>query len=204
MVRAILEGRKTQTRRLNGLKDLPPGATFDCLFIDKGLLYARFRVPGLGLDQVPCDVRSPYGKKGDLLWCKETWRETGSVERSDGKIPTLMQVSGCHDCAVYRADREWDGPWRQSIYMPKWACRIWLEITDVRVERVQDITPLDVWHEGVWRAKTLSYEKTIPELRKQCKDIYFKSLWNSINLKRGFGWDSNPWVWVIKFKRIER
>ena len=90
----------------------------------------------------------------------------------------------------YRADEEMKGPWRPSIFMPRWASRILLEITGVRVERVQDIALNDAKAEGVDM-----YSAQFP--------VEFKGLWDSLNAKRGYGWDVNPWVWVVEFKRVE-
>jgi len=84
-------------------------------------------------------------------------------------------------------------PWKPSIFMPKWATRIWLEVTGVRAERVQDITATGIMEEGVkgWKA---------PMLLARSR---FQALWDSINAKRGFGWDTNSWVWVYEFELLE-
>jgi len=94
-----------------------------------------------------------------------------------------------------------DAKWRPSIHMPRWASRITLEVTAVRVERVQNITPEDCQAEGV------RCEQHYEGIGNPCDEVRllhaFQDLWNSINAKRGFGWDANPWVWVVGFKRLE-
>ena len=162
MVRAILDGKKTQTRRvakgvaLEWLDD----AGFDPEFVAK--------------DNDLC----PYGKVGDRLWVRETW----------GMLPHPKQASQI----IYKADNEIDlDKWKPSIHMPRWVSRIVLEITDIRIERVQDITASDIKMEGVDVFGDDLVKKTL-----------FSDLWNKINAKRGFGWDKNPWVWVVTFKRV--
>lgn len=125
----------------------------------------------------------PYGQPGDRLWVRETWTR----HPDDGGI-------------LYRAtDPGWDDndyglKWRPSIFMPRWASRLTLEITSVRVERVQEITEAGAIAEGVdWAACHHSYAQTIGA---------FASLWDSINAKRGYGWAVNPYVWVIQYKRV--
>ncbi len=146
--------------------------------------------------------RCPYGQPGDRLWVRETW---GSPDADhplvdDGHNPEPG------DRVVYRANKsdnyQWSNcdtfVWRPSIFMPKWASRILLEVTDVRVERVQEITIDDIEAEGVYRI----------EDGQDCgRDTFlntgnFLDLWDSINAKRGFGWNTNPWVWVVEFKRV--
>jgi hypothetical protein len=93
-----------------------------------------------------------------------------------------------------------DGPWKPSIFMPRWASRITLEITNIRAERLQEITEEDARDEGViFVEEQLPGDDTWrPYARKE-----FESLWNSLNAKRGHGWQTNPWVWVVEFKRID-
>ena len=150
MVRAILDGRQTQTRRR--LKGKPP----------------KFAT-------------------GDTLWVRERWTLAADDARPDG-FP------------VYLADgtpKAPHGPWRSPIHMPRWASRITLEVTDVRVERVQDIGEEDAKAEGVdWEVWEHGGEPIPPT-------SLFHELWDSINAKRGYGWDANPWVWVVSFKRIQ-
>ena len=203
MVRAILAGIKTQTRRV--VKPQPPADTFQVTPYHHPDNHPRFFAwkDGFGgaemhpaWEPIPC----PYGQPGDRLWVRETF---GHFERNDNFTP------GCE--VFYRADGgclEIE-PWRPSIHMPRWASRITLEITGVRVERLQDISEADAMAEGIERAEDFfgrpcwrAYDE--PE----GSDVVFPddpigsyaSLWMSIN---GPGsWDANPWVWVLEFRRI--
>lgn len=182
MVCAILEGRKTQTRRV--IKPQP-------VLMDSGVWYPS-NIPGdiknkTGLHYanenhmrkgMPIDF-CPYGQPGDRLWV----RESLCVEKNSAK----SEFECGHFC--YRAD-ETDNLWGDgyktipSIHMPRWASRITLEIVNIRVEQVQSITTKDIVAEGIF-----------PDRHA------FENLWNSINATRGYGWDTNPWVFVIKFKK---
>jgi hypothetical protein len=88
--------------------------------------------------------------------------------------------------------------------MPREAARIFLRVKTVRVERLQDITPKDAWDEGCRIGNSFPWEEHIPELQQQCRDILFIQLWDSLNAKRGYGWDANPWVWVYEFEKISK
>lgn len=178
MVRAILAGRKTQTRRL--VKPQPEQGIWKC---GRSCL-------ALGNAPPPPDGYErwcPYGLPGDRLWVRECWRELGSGQGADGKIPTYPVPVG------YAADRGYSGPWRPSIHMPRWASRLTLEVVGVRVERLHDISEADAQAEGC--APMLTHAD--PSAREQ-----FESLWDSINGKRAT-WASNPWVWVVTFRRLE-
>lgn len=185
MVRAVLEGRKTQTRRLAN----PQPHTVD----SDGRWY---RMPSGGLS-LNCH-RSPFGLPGDQLWVRETWfREPHPSEF--GLTYNDMPHTWAFACAktgkyLYRADAgsevAIDGRrWRPSIHMPRTASRITLEVTDVRVERLQDISEADALAEGVE-----------PEAPDECV-IAFQRLWESINGPSS--WEANPFVWVVEFKRLE-
>jgi len=185
LVRAILEDRKTQTRRV--IKPQPE-------IVDKEPRY-RKNTWALWSDKIPkykggLIVSCPYGKPGDLLYVKETWRPIASSEQ-----------------LLYRADiynvMAWDefGKWHPSIHMPRWASRITLEITDVRVERVQEISEENAIAEGM-QGDIYGEDMGIsPRVDSHSVRINFMDLWDSINLKRGYGWDVNPWVWVLGFKK---
>ena len=127
----------------------------------------------------------PYGKPGDRLWVRETFGVCdfpgGSASFGKRKI-------------LYKADGEttYDiGKWKPSIFMPRMYSRITLEITSVRVERLQDISNKDIESEGACGMACVTHRLT------------FKQLWDSINSKRGYSWESNPWVWVVEFERIK-
>ena len=173
MVRAILDGRKTQTRRV--VKHIPDLGSPD-------MWCKKIEI----VNQICGDFKRycPYGQPGDRLWVRETW----------APWPELWTRSDIRDQSpLYRAERPFVGndvKWRPSNHMPRWASRINLEITDVRVERVQDITDEDALEEGV------DPDGYIPRTQ-------FEALWNSIYEKRGHGWDKNPWVWVIEFKVVK-
>lgn len=219
MVRAILEGRKTQTRRI---LDLPTGWDFKASEAGPCVLgritsphpkknrfgaFIRreiYRDSGkFEHDIVPC----PYGQPGDRLWVRETWFQKGQyvMPMWPEAEPEDATWSGKKE-AAYAADEpnlqatgvfgELNWRKRPSIHMPRWASRITLEITDVRVERLQEISAGDAKAEGV----------AAPDLNGWCDDdkwfSQFAWLWRSIN---GLdSWDANPWVWVIEFKRIEQ
>lgn len=172
MVQAILAGRKSQTRRVIKSKT----GTFDVCKTKEGNIVGIEATDDEGrlIDSVIC----PYGKVGDVLWVRETFRPKSH------SFPTGEHFE-------YRATAEVDGnptdePWKPCTFMPKDAARIWLKITGVRVERLQDISEEDAKAEGIFA-----------ESAKEC----FQTLWQSIN---GEGsWNDNPWVWVIEFERIE-
>lgn len=184
MVRAILDGRKTQTRRV--VKDPD---SFGCLTGD---------CPHETQSECDDDMRvlCPYGRVGDRLWVREAWQ---AWTEFNGFAPRDIPVgSGIN----YLADgNEWDARKRPPMFMPRWASRITLEVTDVRVERVQDISEDDAIEEGVqdWcvEADPRTGEPIQVRLRPSEE---FANLWDSINADRGFGWDVNPWVWVVEFK----
>lgn len=175
MVHAVLNGRKTQTRRV--VKPQPPSR----IYSDGNTRWSPSGVWG-GKDWF-----CPYGQPGDHLWVRETWGE--------------FFLDGAGECVVYRADGEIDmshmafGRWRPSIHMPRWASRITLEVTGIRAERVQDITIRDILAEGIDSSPSWDSDDVIA--------AKWIELWDGINAKRGYSWDSNPWVWVIEFKAME-
>lgn len=194
MVRAILEHRKTQTRRV--VKPRPHSATN--AMADGDWWPHRGRSYNLGhkSKSFAKDVGAlcPCGTPGDRLWVRETWACLDPERRT----PVLYRASES-------PLREY--VWRPSIHMPRWASRITLDVTDVRVERLQDITEEDAKAEGVeqtsdgwWR---LPDEARLPG-ENDCAShprAAFSALWESINGKGS--WAANPWVWVISFNRIE-
>lgn len=182
MVQAILAGRKTQTRR--ACKELIGQPECNVRFDPPSQQWQRYGAGGVWL-ALPC----PYGIPGDLLWVRETW-----AQWTDGE---------CAECCVYKADgkpaNENFGPWRSPIHMPRWASRLTLEVTDVRVERVQEISTADAIAEGMLDDGGGEYAidgMSVAQVR-------FMDLWDSLNVKRGFGWDVNPWVWVVTFRKVK-
>lgn len=232
MVRALLAGTKTQTRRVAKLL----GAEVIEERPD-GLDGAVFSQPWPWSPQHDGWVSCPYGRPGDRLWVKETWRV--GAWRDDGRValdyaasPELVRTpwltppaehfrklarQGLEDCdkAVRRGalavEEHLDGRftwphggspcrWRPSIHMPRWASRITLEVTAVRVERLQDISEADARAEGI--SCTNSHRWGLPEtgMEHNAPTHAFRTLWESIN--GADSWDVNPWVWVISFKRV--
>lgn len=189
MVRAILEGHKTQTRRVIRKKKAHGGV----------LPYYK---PTVDLTQfITIDDDCPYGQLGDLLWVREKFTlecpygHTDECDNPDHVIYWATESQVVRESITTR--------WRASIHMPRWASRITLEVNDIRAERVQDITEVDAIAEGIGK----NHPYAIPtEIAKHPHMTYltqqFAQLWNSINAKRGFGWEINPWVWVIGFKLI--
>ncbi|HDZ9441290.1 TPA: morphogenetic protein [Klebsiella quasipneumoniae subsp. similipneumoniae] len=169
MVRAILDGRKTQTRR---------PVKFPVLDKNLGCELAGNELAGeLSAGNY---LNSAFGKPGDRIWVRETWARYNIDQNS-------------HDIA-YRATTpaDWpeEGRWRPSIHMPRWASRILLEITGVRVERLRSMSQDDARAEGVIAASS-----------PMEAGLAFRELWDSIYGEES--WKANPWVWVIEFKRVE-
>ncbi|MEZ1662154.1 hypothetical protein [Pseudomonas aeruginosa] len=205
MVRAILEGRKTVTRRV-----VTPQPDFLGSMVDPN---TPFKTLDAGLH---ARITCPYGQPGDRLWVRETWTDVNMcgapalAYRADEDIRDLMEEPGFLDD---RGAFNYDDPrvkpypfacwyaeldqarWRPSIHMPRWASRILLELTAVRVERLQDISEEQARAEGY-------------PAERECETggsgldawLWFRSLWGEINGPEAF--TANPWVWVIEFKRV--
>ena len=182
MVQAILDGKKTQTRRVIKIDDTPENW--------------KISIAGTSIVRAePYDVKLPRYAAGDILWVRETWSIHECVKCQAG-IPALGGECKCE--YVYRTNYgATDFRWKPSIHMPKEAARIFLKVTDVRVERLQDITEEDAIAEGM--SKTLVDGVVFISAKGN-----FHVLWDSLNIKRGYGWDTNPWVWVIEFERINK
>ena len=172
MVRALLAGRKTQTRRV--LKK-QPGAGIRAFYRRPDGLFMPLLGPvGVGCgtgDPLPC----PLGKPGDLLWVRETTWRGGGYAATEGPATIGDQR-------------------RPSIHMFRRDSRLTLRITDVRLERVQEISEADAKAEGATFGAGSK-----EELAVGCR-IGFAALWDTINSGRGFGWNTNPWVWVVEFE----
>ena len=208
MVKAILAGNKTQTRRVvqpqpdADQKLIGPEMYTPALTDKDGELYPGPEVYGIYSDDGEFGVKCPYGKIGDILWVRETFCDF-------------------HGLIIYKADEKYNEivdndlwRWKPSIFMPHEAARIFLEVTDIRVERLQDISENDAKAEGIveftkdgvgfeygidgWN---WSYEDGWPSM---CTNrVYaYEELWDLINGKK-YPWSSNPWVWVISFNRVD-
>lgn len=225
MVRAILDGRKTQTRRV-----IVPQPYMvhnaPMLEVVAGDLY--WPMSGPGFDKM---VASHYGRTGDRLWVRETWRPWWDEDPPEGTgLYCVVQYKA--DNAIYKPGTNPAIPdipdevtghrfamacdmapvetWRPSIHMPRWASRLTLEVTDVRVQRVQEISEADAVAEGVrGLEKSLAsfddgtVDSGLEFALSSCPTMAFEYLWGSINGKRGYSWDANPWVWAITFKVLE-
>lgn len=184
MVQAILDGRKTMTRRV-----LKPQPELKGVFWHLG--GAAWSDNIKSFHPVPC--HSLYGgmryKPGDILWVRETWlsADDGFHFKADIKVPSESE----------RVRKAFGYKWRPSIFMPLEAARIFLRVTDVTVERLKDMYdhPNEALREGM-PPPVVSRDEFEPV-------SMFRELWDSIYTSRGYGWDTNPWVWVISFERID-
>ena len=182
MVQAILYERKTQTRRV--VKEQPNRVRYNNIVMSGKYGWE---------DEHGRRLLNLYGAPGDRLWVRESWQRCPHCGRLDYK--SSDERFQCRSC------NEELGKWKSPMFMFREYSRVTLEITDVRVERLQDISESDAIAEGapLWIPKS-------DYLKQYCDGSYrngFHELWNSINAKRGYPWSSNPFVWVIEFKRLE-
>lgn len=200
MVRALLDGTKTQTRRLVKPRDAEA--------LDAAFFYAD-RESFAQLNGDPSrflGIRCPYGAPGDRLWVRETWGLRAHFDFTDWHRDSVRGVTSLPPNLAldYRADwNEEHEPnfWRPSIHMPRWASRLTLEVTGVRVERLCDISEDDALAEGIRQLSSGSYGAggELASFSMTALDA-FRSLWESIN--GADSWADNPWVWVVSFKRV--
>lgn len=205
MVRAILDGCKTQTRRVCGDRiqyiDGPGGPPY------------TQKLGSHIFEGGPCAWHCPYGKPGDRLWVRETWRPVGPWEFEGGTI--VFQCDGARvnvtnakeqTPPVFVRSSDQKDKWRPSIHLPRWASRITLEVTGVRVQRLNETSEADAIAEGLHRDPKNPNLWTWGDYPSgSTNPVYaYELLWNQINESRGFGWSVNPWVWVIEFRRIEK
>ena len=198
LIPGLLDGSKTQTRRTRGLELInqnPDGwylspshkqgmvlggkATF---VFDSKAEYGELKMAHIGC---------PYGQVGDRLWVRETWAQ--DINIADGATGTIYYKAGYHPGGL---------KWRSPIHMPRWASRILLEITEVRVERLQEITNEDAIAEGIkppqYAFRMLSGGDI--DATESPKEL-FAELWESLNAKR-YPWSMNPWPWVLGLRRV--
>ena len=219
MVKAILDGRKTQTRRV--IKPQPPIVEHELFFPSIGIWLCK--AEGHEEKMLKC----PYGIPGDRLWVRETFTtfrkdteaESAAKLAAAKKIASIddlmrwaempsgggeVKVMYAADFRDYAKDPDADFHWKPSIHMPRWASRILLEIVSIRVERVQDISAEDCLNEGIeYEGSPQKYGTPYTGLEIHDIRCLFRQLWDSINAARGFGWDANPWVYRIEFRRAD-
>lgn len=247
MIRSILDGRKTQTRRVltvpwrGSSRALPYGPYW--VETDGRLLFCDECGAHHDAEE---EMVSPYGQPGDRLWVRETWRTSRSLDalspqRIEEQARKAGATHGPFAPALYVADGNSltadlpEGGWgktRVSIHMPRWASRLALEVTEVRVQRLQEISEEDAAAEGVQSVVYESWTAYDPETegypsfgaepdaemiaRRRLENVrhhepriistakeQFRLLWASINGERqGCAWGSNPWVWAVSFRRV--
>lgn len=202
MVRAILNDYKCQTRRV--IKPQPPHWRWNHYSWDERCINVASDD-----DKDGYYVICPYGKPGDRLWVRETWAHD-DVYCKDIRCGNIDHIWWKANEEQFGTANSFAGNarWHPSIHMPRWASRITLEIVKIRVEKLQDIAKdenvEDIFEEGLPKHAYYEFadnEPTDINVEEALED--FQDLWNSINAQRGYGWDHNPWVWVIEFKEVE-
>ena len=198
MVRAILNNRKTQTRRV--LKKQP----LDILpmKVPDAWVTLRTREPEPHGDLIRCR----FGISGDRLWVREKWAhdDPDCTDVKCGNIDHIWWYAS--ENKIVADSFAGKAHWRPSIHMPRWASRITLEIVKIRVERLHAITTEDILAEGIKQTKDefwLGPLAGVPDYPWGRAELAYAARWNELNDKRGHGWDDNPFVWVIEFKRVD-
>jgi hypothetical protein len=233
MVRAILDGRKTQTRRVMKVQPYPDSIVtvehYHPTVIDRhGDMQPGPEIFGAHWDDGEYGCRSPYGAPGDMLWVREAWRAWSQYDDwPPSRLPPGVDVQYIAD-----ASAPWSSRYRSPRYMPRWASRITLRITDIRVERLQDISEDNARTEGCearpfpgpwWQGyrdlgdgqlfHQQAVGETPPEWMIEPKKMP-ATPWLDRSARDGFrsiwmglygpdAWDENPWVWVIEFERVK-
>lgn len=203
MVKAILSGLKTQTRRI--VKPAPEAPFQPLVSFNHGRMEVAFGPANRDPSGVGPRWWRPPAQRGDTLWVRETWG-MNHYQFERGAIPAERPADLTDQYMAYRATED-DAEilnellWRPSIHMPRWASRLCLEVTDVRVERLQDITANDAEAEGVREAALgeMVWSGMFGLDRKRCPaKTAFAVLWDEIS---GQGaWSANPWIWVLDFQ----
>lgn len=222
MVRAILDGRKTVTRRVARFQN-GANPNWTGYIADGSTIYGSNNIPA---------AKAPY-RKGDILYVRETFSEMYPDDKSDEICSYLYKADRYKYGEEYQKEYDlqypdgknwtWKGVWNPSIHMPKEAARIWLKVTNIRAEKLQAMTAYDAVKEGIhWQdvvpcIPSVDYPSYIDadaiveheqelEEKKMLKSSFGK-LWDSTIKKSDLprhGWDANPWVWVIDFERREK
>jgi len=203
MVRAILEGKKSQTRRV---WKMPRGLDWYVSGSARGEETGDICQPdGPWWGHVE-EMRCPYGRPGDRLWVRETWAQPAALDPG----PTVYRADypACVPAGFEKIPPAEAITWKPSIHMPRALCRLRLEVTGVRVERLNDCSEADAIAEGIQPYKDgwerFHADPADTERTGATKDprLAYKGLWEQIN---GAGaWDANPWVWVVEFRRVQR
>lgn len=217
MVRAILDGRKTQTRRV--VKPQPRVDWLGYIMIGPGVAtLCGPDYPDGEDDEITCR----FGVPGDRLWVRETWRPYSDDELFDSiryEADGAILKPNIEDCNVgFRFSEDCDrwgkhGANRSPIHMPRWASRITLEITDVRVQRLREISEEDAIAEGSFldrcpclprKNDKTSLDALFRQTGCHIHGLQFRELWHNLHKSDGpHGWNANPWLWAITFRRIE-
>lgn len=206
MVRAILDGRKSCTRRV--IKPQPYGkCTYPLGFVTDSTEKKEVGCFGFGIDEYGGSIqyaKPPY-QPGDILYVRETWQYLYELDGNEQVIEdTGKYYYAATDTIPFNTYVDKNGvrhdhaPWRPSIHMPKEAARIWLKVTDVRVKRLQEMWASDVPKEGIYFNKPTTADEML---------MAFAKLWNSTikeSVLDRYGWEANPWVWIIKFERCDK
>lgn len=211
MVRAILAGKKTQTRRLvnpQPVRTLPNTKAVGRLDLHRPSGWKwRDRVFAVEWSDFAESIKRycPYGVAGDRLWVRECWRPEELTDgtdgigfRADNSFAPIANTAEAAERWVAAAKNDHSIRWRPSIHMPRWASRINLDVTGVRLERLQDITTEDIAAEGM----PIDYSVVeLPYVLEHEQREAFRELWDGLNAKR-CSWESNPFVWAVSFRRV--
>lgn len=204
MIRALLDGQKTQTRRI--VKPQPTTSFWEPYSCPDGRWNWVMKNTGMGSGD---PFRCRFGQPGDLLWVREVWALCGSlanVRPKDFEFPHIVLRDGLR----YQSDDDgYDGTvqyWRPSIHMPRWASRLTLRLTDVRIERLQEISEADAQAEGITGPHYVGYQAYFlpgdSKPRYSCATAAFECLWESLHGPDS--WATNPWVWALTFELIHK
>lgn len=200
MVQAILAGRKTQTRRV--VNPEPEGNVHSPWCHHQTNIW-QWKTGKANVNYKEDKRACPYGKPGDILWVRETWAKQPEYPHEIPLFKSTLSSDGDELRKALKVE------WRPSIHMRKEYAQIWLELTDVRVQRLQDVSEEDAIAEGIDRRKSDLFPETIAYLNYRSTNSFtkwltnaglsFETLWDSINAKSK-PWASNPWVWALTFK----
>lgn len=216
MVQAILDGRKNCTRRM--VKPQPDEKhTYPLGFVTDSTEKKEVGCFGFGINEYGGSIKyaNPQYQPGDILYVRETWERfecwncDGDERGNCPKEPKKSVLDKTCGCYMYRATDEisGDAKWHPSIHMPKEAARIWLKVTNVRVEQLQDITEDGAEAEGVIDNRGFIHSPENEYDRIYTAREHFIEIWDRTIKKSDldhYGWDANPWVWVIEFERCEK